>query len=171
MAAAPAPRAAPHHKWMETSINFDASDYPKSMAGARQLRLPVSPTIVNVKLYHILIDGGAVLNLISLAAFKKLHILMLKLQPSPPFSRVGPVLVIPYKCISLPVTFRTFENFCMKSVMFDVMEVSLPFNAILGRPALYQFMAVAHYVYLVLKMPSPNMSKSSTETARLSSLH
>jgi hypothetical protein len=44
----------------------------------------------------------------------------------------------------------------MKSVLFDVTEFSLPFNAILGRPALYQFMAVAHYGYLVLKMPSPN---------------
>jgi hypothetical protein len=44
----------------------------------------------------------------------------------------------------------------MESVLFDVAEVSLPFNAILGRPALYQFMAVAHYGYLVLKIPSPN---------------
>jgi hypothetical protein len=34
-------------------------------------------------------------------------------------------------------------------------EVNLPFNAIIGRPALYRFMAVAHYGYLVLKMPSP----------------
>jgi hypothetical protein len=33
-AAAPAPRAAPHHKWMETSIGFDASDCPKNMTGA-----------------------------------------------------------------------------------------------------------------------------------------
>jgi hypothetical protein len=33
--AAPAPRAAPHHKWMETSIGFDASDRPKNMMGAR----------------------------------------------------------------------------------------------------------------------------------------
>jgi hypothetical protein len=57
---------------METSINFNTSDCPKSMVGVRQLLLLVSPTIVNVKLYHILIDGGAVLNLISLAAFKKL---------------------------------------------------------------------------------------------------
>jgi hypothetical protein len=30
-AAAPAPRAAPHHRWMKTSISFDASDCPKSM--------------------------------------------------------------------------------------------------------------------------------------------
>jgi hypothetical protein len=44
----------------------------------------------------------------------------------------------------------------MESILFEVAEVDLPFNAILGRPALYQFMAVAHYGYLVLKMPSPN---------------
>jgi hypothetical protein len=34
-------------------------------------------------------------------------------------------------------------------------EVNLPFNAIIGRPALYRFMAIAHYGYLVLKMSSP----------------
>jgi hypothetical protein len=70
--AALAPKAAPHRKWVETPIGFDASDCPKSMAGAGQLQLLVSPTISNVKLYHVLIDGGAALNLISLAAFKKL---------------------------------------------------------------------------------------------------
>jgi hypothetical protein len=154
--AAPTPRVAPHHRWMETSISFDTSDCPKSMAGAGQLPLLVSPTIVNVKLYHVLIDGGAALNLISLAAFKKLQILMSKLQLSCPFSRMGPVLVILCRCISLPITFGTPDNFCTESVLFDVVEISLHFNAILGRPALYQFMAVAHYGYLVLKMPSPN---------------
>jgi hypothetical protein len=69
---------------------------------------------------------------------------------------VGPVLVTPRGCISLPVTFGTAENFRTQSVLFDVAEVSLLLNAILGRPAMYQFMAVAHYGYLVLKMPSPN---------------
>jgi hypothetical protein len=39
--------------------------------------------------------------------------------------------------ISLPVTFRTLENYRTESVIFDVMEVNLRFNAILGRPALY----------------------------------
>jgi hypothetical protein len=33
-------------------------------------------------------------------------------------------------------------------------EVNLPFNAIIGRSALYRFMDIAHYGYLVLKMPS-----------------
>jgi hypothetical protein len=59
-------------------------------------------------------------------------------------------------CISLPVTFGTAENFRTESILFDVAEVSLPFNAILGRPALYRFMAVAHYGYLVLKMLTPD---------------
>jgi hypothetical protein len=44
----------------------------------------------------------------------------------------------------------------MESAVFDVTEVNLPFNAIIGKPALYQFMVVAHYGYLVLKMSSPN---------------
>jgi hypothetical protein len=60
--------ATPHHKWMETLIGFDATDCPKSMAGVGQLLLLVSPTITNVKLYYVLIDGGVALNLISLAA-------------------------------------------------------------------------------------------------------
>jgi hypothetical protein len=66
------------------------------------------------------------------------------------------VSVTPRGCISLSVTFGTIENFRTESVLFDVVEVSLPFNAILGRPALYQFMVVVHYRYLVLKMSSPN---------------
>ena len=43
----------------------------------------------------------------------------------------------------------------MENVQFDVAEVNLQFNSIIGRPALYRFMAIAHYGYLVLKMPSP----------------
>jgi hypothetical protein len=99
--------------------------------------LLVSPTITNIKLYHVLIDGGAALNLISLGAFKKLQISMSKLQPSHPFSRVDSVAVMPHGCISLPVTFGTPGNFRMESVLFDVAEVNLPFNVILGRAALY----------------------------------
>jgi hypothetical protein len=79
-----------------------------------------------------------------------------KLQLSCPFSGVHPVLIMPSSYISLPVTFGTTENFRTESVIFDVAEVSIPFNVILGRLALYQFMVVAHYGYLVLKMPSLN---------------
>ena len=103
----------------------------------------------------MLIDGGADLNVISYAAFKQLQIPESKLAPSRPFSGVGPHPVFPLGSITLPIMFGTEEKFCTENVQFDVTEVNLPFNAIIGRPALYRFMAIAHYGYLVLKMPSP----------------
>jgi hypothetical protein len=47
-AVALALKAAPHRKWVETPIGFDASNCPKSMVDAGQLPLLVSPTISNV---------------------------------------------------------------------------------------------------------------------------
>jgi hypothetical protein len=46
--------------------------------------------------------------------------------------------------ISLPVTFGMPENYRIESVLFNVAEVNLPFNAILGRPALYHFLSITH---------------------------
>ena len=39
--------------------------------------------------------------------------------------------------------------------MFDVVDLLLPYNGILGRPALAKFMAASHYAYNMLKMPGP----------------
>jgi hypothetical protein len=131
-----------------------AFDCPENMEGAGILSLITAPVISNIKLHHVLIDGGAGLNVISHAAFKQLQIPGSQLGPSHPFSRVGAQPVYPLGSITLPVTFGTKENFHTENVQFDVAEVNLPFNAIIGRAALYQFMAIAHYEYLVLKMPS-----------------
>jgi hypothetical protein len=68
---------------------------------------------------------------------------------------VDPQPVYPLGSITLPVTFGTEENFRTENVQFDVAEVNLPFSAINGRPTVYRFMAISHYGYLVLKMPSP----------------
>jgi hypothetical protein len=149
------PKAAPHQRWRSTSISFGASDCPDNMAGAGVLPLITAPVIANIRLHHVLIDGGAGLNVISHAAFKQLQIPRSRPGPSRPFSGVGPQPVYPLGSIALPVTFGTEENFHTENVVFDVAEVNLPFNAIIGRPALYQFLAIAHYGYLVLKMSSP----------------
>jgi hypothetical protein len=149
------PNAAPHQRWRSTTISFGVFDCPKNMAGAGILSLITAPIIANMKLHYVLIDGGAGINVISHAAFKQLQITGSRLGPSRPFSGVGPQPVYPLGSIALPVTFGTEENFRTENVQFDVAEVNLPFNAIIGRPALYQFMAIAHYGYLVLKMLSP----------------
>jgi hypothetical protein len=83
-----------------------------------------------MKLHHVLIDGGARLNVISHAAFKQLQIRGSRLGPSRPFSGVGPQPVYPLRSIALLVTFETEENFRTENVQFDVAEVNLPFNAL-----------------------------------------
>src|SRR6185437_1453185 len=91
------PKAAPHHRWRNTTISFGPSDCPENMVGAGVLPLVTT----NIKLYHVLIDGEAGLNIISYAAFKQLQIPESKLTPRP-FSGVGPHPVFPLGSITLP---------------------------------------------------------------------
>jgi hypothetical protein len=63
--------------------------------------------------------------------------------------------VIPLGSVVLPVTFReTRENYRTKYINFEVADFETSYHAILGRPAVTKFMAVPHYMNLVLKMPS-----------------
>jgi hypothetical protein len=149
------PKTAPHQWWRSTTISFGAFDCPDNMAGAGVLPLITAPVVANMRLHHVLIDGGAGPNVISHAAFRHLLVPGSRLGPSRPFSGVGSQPVYPLGSITLLVTFGTKENLHTENVQFDVSEVNLPFNAIIRRPALYRFMAIAHYGYLVLKMPSP----------------
>ena len=55
-------------------MSFGAPDCPDNMAGAGILPLITAPVIANMRLHHVLIDGGAGLNLISHAAFRQLQI-------------------------------------------------------------------------------------------------
>jgi hypothetical protein len=88
-------KAAPHQRWRSTTIFFEASNCPDNMAGAGILPLITAPVIANMRLHHVLIDGGAGLNIISHAAFKQLQIPGSRLGPSCPFSEVGHNRCIP----------------------------------------------------------------------------
>jgi hypothetical protein len=84
------PKAAPHQRWRSTTISFGASDCRDNMAGADILPLITALVIANLRLHHVLIGGGAGLNVISHAAFKQLQISGSWMGPSRPFSGVGP---------------------------------------------------------------------------------
>jgi hypothetical protein len=57
--------------------------------------------------------------------------------------------------VSLPFTFGTQENFRIEYLNFEVADFKSSYHAILGRPMLSRFMAVPHYTYLVMEMPTP----------------
>ena len=47
------------------------------------------------------------------------------------------------------------NNYRIKHINFYVADFNTAYHTILGQPALAKFMAILHYAYLVLKMPSP----------------
>ena len=71
------------------------------------------------------------------------------------FQGVNPGRIHPKWNIILPVTFGGELNYRTNKVVFHVVDLPLPYNEILGRPALAKFMAASHYAYNTLKMPGP----------------
>ena len=51
------------------------------------------------------------------------------------------------------MTFGMRDNYRTELVDFDIAHIGLPYNAILGYPALAQFMAATHPTYNLMKMP------------------
>ena len=96
---------------------------------------------------------AAGLNVLSVEMFDNLQVPYDQLQPTKPFSGVTDGSTTPIGQVRLPVTFRKRNNYRTKLIDFDVAHIHLPYNAILGYPALAKFMAVTHHGYNVLKMP------------------
>nr|ABA94235.1 retrotransposon protein, putative, unclassified [Oryza sativa Japonica Group] len=137
------------------ALTIDQTDHPPCIARGGQIAMVVSPTVCNVKLGRVLIDGGAALNILSPAAFDAIKAPGMVLRPSQPIIGVTPGHTWPLGHIDLPVTFGGSANFRTERVNFDVADLSLPYNAVLGRPALVKFMAAVHYAYLQMTMPGP----------------
>jgi hypothetical protein len=55
----------------------------------------------------------------------------------------------------MSVTFGTLENYQTEFQRFEVARFDCEYNAIIGRPRLAKFMAIPHYLYMILKMPGP----------------
>ena len=122
--------------WSRTVMIFDEIDHPCHTTAVGCLPLLVSPTICNLKVTKMLVDGGAGLNLISQVAINKLQIGEEELEVTGTFQGVNPGRSRPKGKITLPVTFGGELNYRTEKIMFDVVELPLPYNGILGRPAL-----------------------------------
>jgi hypothetical protein len=115
-----------------------------------------TPTINNVTVNRTLIDVGAGLNIILVEIFEKMQVPYPRLMPTRPFFGVTEGSTTPIGQVCLPVTFRTRDNYRTESLDFDVAYIALPYNAILGYPALARFMAATHHGFNVLKILGAN---------------
>jgi hypothetical protein len=106
----------------------------------------------------VLIDGGSSINLLYRTSMEKLRIPIAQLKPSK-FTFHGIMSGLsctPMGRVQFEVLFGEKVNFCRKPIWFEVVDLSSPYHALLGRPPLAKFMAVLHYAYLKIKLPGPH---------------
>ena len=145
-----------YRPWSEVPITFSRANQWADIPYIGCFPLVLDATVQKVLFRKVLVDGGSALNLLA-GALKELGLRITDLTPSDS-SFWGVVLgraSKPLGEITLPVQFATTSNYRVKHINFYVADFNTVYHAILGRPALAKFMAVPHYAYLVLKMPSP----------------
>ncbi|XP_066166945.1 uncharacterized protein [Oryza sativa Japonica Group] len=161
--------AAPKMKWSEQKIKFSDEDHPKAAVIPGRYPIVVKPTIRNIKVARVLVDGGSSINLLFASTLDAMGIPRGELRPTDqPFHGITPQSSSkPLGKITLPVTFGQASNFRTEQITFDVAEFDTTYNAIIGRTALTKFMAASYYVYQVLKMPGPNETITIQGNAKL----
>jgi hypothetical protein len=146
-------------RWSEVPITFSRADQWTSFSEPGRFPLVLKPVVAGSKLNKVLIDGGSGLNVLFTKTLKKmkLDITHMLTKSNTPFYGIVPGnAAIPLGSVVLPVTFReSRDNYRTEYIKFEVADFETSYHAILGRPAIAKFMAVPHYTYLVLKMPSP----------------
>jgi hypothetical protein len=142
-------------RWSEVPISFSRDDQWTSFSEPDKFPLVLDPVVVEVRLTRVLIDSGSGPNLIFASTLRKMGLDltdMLVPSKSPFYNIVPGNAAHPLGTVILPVTFGTRKNYRIEFIKFEVANFESSYHAILGRPALAKFMAVPHYVYLLLKM-------------------
>jgi hypothetical protein len=112
--------------------------------------------VAGSQLTRVLIDGRSGLNLLLASTPKKMGLDISKmLTPSkaPLYGIIPGTAATQLESVVLPVTFGTKDNYRTEYIKFEVAAFDSSYHAILDRMVLAKFMAVPHYVYLLLKMP------------------
>jgi hypothetical protein len=106
---------------------------------------------------RVLVDGSSSINLLYQSSMEKLGIPLAQLKPSLlTFHGIMPGhSCTPMGRVQLEVLFGKKGNSRHDPIWFEVVDISSPYHALLGRPALAKFMAVPHYAYLKMKLPGP----------------
>jgi hypothetical protein len=146
-------------QWSEVPITFSRADQWTSFSEPGRFPLVLKPVVAGSRFNKVLIDGGSGLNVLFTKTLKKMKLditHMVTKSTSPFYGIIPGNAAIPLGLVVLLFSFgETKENYRIEYIKFEVADFKTSYHAILGRPAIAKFMAVPHYTYLVLKMPSP----------------
>jgi hypothetical protein len=152
-----APPAVPEYlNWSEHPIGFDRSDHPPKIPCPGHHALVLEAQIGGFTSKKVFMDGGSSLNLIYTDTLRKIKIPMDKLLPTETsFHGIVPGKpTYPLGAIHLDIIFGNPANFRKAKIEYEVVDWPSQYHAILERPTFARFMAVPHYAYLKLRMPT-----------------
>src|SRR3954465_12521526 len=149
-------------QWSDYNISWGREDHPSIMPNLGIYPLMVDALFAAPKFSclfsRVLVDGGSTINILYRDTLIKLGLTERDLERSrTTFHGIVPGLsCTPMGRIRLDVVFGTEENFRRESIWFEVADLSSPYHALLGLPAIAKFMLNTYLPYLKMKLPGPN---------------
>ena len=104
--------------------------------------------------HNVLVDNGSASDVITSKTYTQMGFDEKDLKSSAsPLCGFGGKKVDVAGSTLLEVTFGQGANRRAEDIIFDVVKIEYPYNAIIGRPTLNAFEAVLHPAYLAMKIP------------------
>jgi hypothetical protein len=139
-------------------------DYPHNDA------MVISCVIKGFLVHNVLVDTGSATDIIFAKAFRQMQEQDDKIHDAThPLYGFGGRQIVALGKITMPITFGYVHNTRIEQVVFDIVDMVYPYNAIIGRGTLNAFEAILHPAYLCIKIPSdqgPITVHGSQEAAR-----
>jgi hypothetical protein len=130
----------------------------------------ISCVIKGFLVHNVLVDTGSAANIIFAKAFRQMQEPEDKIHDAThPLCGFGGRHIVAFSKITMSVTFSYVHNTRSEQVIFDIVDMDYPHNAIIGRGTLNAFEAILHLAYLCMKIPSeqgPIVVHGSQEAAR-----
>jgi hypothetical protein len=141
-------------KWFHVPITFSQEDlqlkdYPHNDA------MVISCVIKGFLVHNVLVDTGSAMDIIFAKAFRQMQEQEDKIHDEThPLCGFEGKQIAALGKITMTITFGYIHNTRTEQVVFDIVNMEYPYNAIIGRGTLNAFEAMLHPAYLCMKIPS-----------------